>query len=123
MCVYRRSTSWFYPYEVRDDGIVQRTFTPAIESPSGEDKLKTRTMIGIQESDYVTSYTVKDGSTLRTSTLELIKRSKEVAGREKDLDDLKLINQIKINQERYMRLGPIMENSPLTIENQSQNSR
>jgi len=109
----------FYPYSIENNTIVQRSFTP--QYMFGKTELKTRILPGISEKDYITRYQLENGTCINISSLEIIMASKEKAGREKDLSDIKRINQIGFNNEKYQRAKNSIDNSQFTIVEQGRN--
>jgi hypothetical protein len=90
----------FYPYEVVDNDIVQRSFFP--KSTQNPHYLKTRTIPNIMEEEYVQSYINEDGLIINTTSLEVIKVQKENERHSnKDVYDLVQIDSIGYDESRY----------------------
>jgi len=98
----------FYPYEVIDNGIVQRSFSPkSYQYPD----LKTRIISDMKDEDYVQDYKLEDGSIIKTTSLEVIKVQKENERHsDKDIYDLAQIDRIGYDESRYLAVKNALSN-------------
>lgn len=77
-----------YPFVYKDKQLTQYTYDPY----TYQCKVKS---FELQEiSDYVQSYTSREGKTYNTMSLEYIKRSKDMVGRPKDIRDSRKIDEL-----------------------------
>lgn len=92
----------FAPFEVRKNDIIQKNFS--IAELGGFNALLTATLKDISIEDYITDYKIDDGLEIYSYTLEVVRATKEKSDREKDLVDLREIDRIGIDYERYNRV-------------------
>ena len=97
----------FAPFKVIGNDIIQKNFLK--KELSGYDALVKVTMCNIAVEDYIT-HIEKDGLHIGTYTLEMVKCAKENSNREKDIHDIREIERIGINKERYTRVKPVIQN-------------
>lgn len=83
-----------YPYTYMDELLIQYSYDPY------NTKCKEK-VININLKDYIKTYKSVDGKKYKTQCLEIIKKSKDAAGREKDKIDSKKITQYGINETIY----------------------
>lgn len=97
-----------YPFTYSEGILTQYSYTSS-------SKMCKEKMIALQDiNDYVCTYNSFDGISYTTQSLEVIKKSKDVSGREKDKVDSKKIAEYGIRQNVYDRL-----NLPIKIKNKS----
>lgn len=104
----------FYPFEYRNGVIIQRSFSP--EFVDGKRDLKVKRISGISLEDYITETKLDNGNSIGINTLEIIKATKAMALRGKDITDIKQIDKIGINKERYDRVLNSVMNMYSTLE-------
>lgn len=105
----------FYPYEkTKDRSIIQRSFSP-IEI-NGKKDLKTKKIPNIEINDYLSKATLPNGSLIGISSLEIIKATKEKAAREKDIYDIREIDRIGYDVDRYERVKDSINNMKSTLD-------
>ena len=95
----------FAPFDVQGSDIIQRNFSKL--ELAGFDALMTVTMRGIAVEDYITSHDI-EGLRVGTYTLEMVKCTKETTNREKDIRDIEETRKLGIDQERYLRIKPVI---------------
>lgn len=83
-----------YPFSYKDGILTQYSYDPY------NTKCKEK-IININLKDYIKSYKSVDGKKYKTQCLEIIKKSKDAAGREKDIIDSKKITQYGICESIY----------------------
>ena len=110
----------FYPYETREGKIIQRSFSPNLVD--GKPDLKVKIIDGLDMEDYLTSTTLSNGVTIGHSTLEMIRATKSVAGREKDRYDIAQIDAIGTNPERQAKVNNAVSNMISTLANRRRNN-
>ena len=93
----------FYPYEIENGKIIQRSFSPDLVD--GKPDLKVKIIDGLDERDYLTSTTLSNGITISHSTLEMVRATKLIANRVKDYHDIAQIDAIGIIAERWERVA------------------
>lgn len=99
----------FYPFEQGEDGlIIQRSFTP--NEIEGRKDLKVKKIPMMELNDYLSITTLPNSREIGISSLEVVKASKELVGREKDMYDIKEIDRIGYNSKRYERVKKSIEN-------------
>lgn len=86
-----------YPFVYEDKQLTQYTYDPY----TCQCKVKSFELEKI--SDYIQSYTSKDGKTYNTMSLEYIKKSKDMVGRPKDIIDSKKIEELGLIREDVMQ--------------------
>ncbi len=112
----------FYPYERTRDGIIiQRSFTPT--EIDGKKDLKTKEIPDMEITDYLAKTTLPNGRPIGISGLEVIKASKEKTGREKDVHDIKEIDRIGYDANRYERVKSSINNMKSTLDERNSKSR
>lgn len=95
----------FYPYEITmNNEIVQRSFTLPTVGLTREPQLKTTVLSNVCETDYISTYQLPNGLQIKTNSLEVIRASKEETNRGKDITDIKQIDTIGIDLEKYNRI-------------------
>ena len=104
----------FYPYEYKDGTIIQRSFSPNFVG--GKRDLKVKRISGLNLDDYLTQVELADGQKLGISTLEVIKATKSMVLRGKDIQDIKQIDRIGIDKERYERVFNAVKNMYSTLD-------
>lgn len=102
----------FAPFFVQGDNIVQRNFL--IKELVGYDALVTVTMNKLAVQDYITTSVQPDGSIIGSYTIEMVKCAKESSNREKDIQDIHVIDRVGVNPSRYDRIKPVMESMKMT---------
>lgn len=108
----------FYPYEqISDELIVQRSFSST--DVSGRKDLKVKEIPNMKVTDYLAKTTLPNGSVIGISSLEVVKVTKEKAGREKDIYDIKEINRIGYDADRYERVKSSINNMKSTLDDRS----
>lgn len=95
----------FAPFDVQGNDIIQRNFSKL--ELAGFDALMTVTMHGIAVEDYITSHDI-EGLRIGTYTLEMVQCTKETTDREKDIRDIEETRKLGIDQERYLRIKPVI---------------
>ena len=95
----------FAPFDVQGNDIIQRNFSKL--ELAGFDALMTVTMRGIAVEDYITSHDI-EGLRVGTYTLERVQCTKETTNREKDIRDIEETRKLGIDQERYLRIKPVI---------------
>lgn len=94
-----------YPFAYSSDHkmIIQRTY-------DSEDRICKEKKVPCENiNDYVMMYQGKDGRKFNSMSLEMIRFTKEKAGREKDIKDIKEIDKIGYRKDIYDRLKPYDE--------------
>lgn len=86
-----------YPFVYENNQLTQYTYDPYTC------QCKVKSFELEKMSDYVQSYTSKDGKTYNTMSLEYIKKSKDVVGRPKDIMDSKKIEELGLIREDVMQ--------------------
>ena len=104
----------FYPFEYRDGVIIQRSFSP--EFVDGKRDLKVKKITGISLEDYIAETKLDNGNSIGINTLEIIKATKSMVLRGKDITDIRQIDKIGINRERYDRVLNSVVNMYSTLE-------
>lgn len=105
----------FYPYEQMPDNLmVQRSFSPT--EIDGKKDLKVMEIPNMDIADYFATTTLPDGSTMGISSLEVVKATKEKAGREKDYYDIQEIDRIGYDSDRYNRVKNAINNMKSTLD-------
>ena len=104
----------FYPFEYRDGVIIQRSFSP--EFVDGKRDLKVKKITGISLEDYIAETKLDNGNSIGINTLEIIKATKSMVLRGKDIADIRQIDKIGINRERYDRVLNSVVNIYSTLE-------
>ena len=97
----------FAPFEVSGNDITQRNFS--IAELGGFNALLTATLKDISVEDYITDYKLDDGLEIGSYTVEVVRAAKEKSDREKDLVDLREIDRMGIDYERYSRVKPSVQ--------------
>lgn len=108
----------FYPYEVKNGRIIQRSFSPDLVD--GKPDLKVKIMDGLDEKDFLTTTTLSNGVTIGHSTLEMIRATKLRANRAKDHYDIAQIDAIGIDSERWKRVVDVVRKIKDTLEERKQ---
>lgn len=101
------------PFEATGDGIVQRSFSFA--DTAGFDALLTGTMAHLAREDYTCRHTLGDGREVGMETLEVLRAAKETNGRDKDALDLRELDKIGYDEERYRRVRGSVETMRMTF--------
>ena len=105
----------FYPYEQMPDGsIIQRSFSPT--EVDGKKDLKVKEIPNMEVTDYLARTTLPNGSVIGISSLEVVKVTKEKAGREKDICDIREIDRIGYDADRYERVKNSINNMKSTLD-------
>lgn len=104
----------FAPFVVQGCNIYQRNFLK--KELSGYDALLTATMEGISIDDYMTRLTLLDSNTIGTYTIEMVKCAKESSDREKDLQDIEVIDRLPVDIARYNRVKSVVEKMRIDVD-------
>ncbi len=108
----------FYPYEIEEGKIIQRSFSPDLVD--GKPDLKVKIMDGLDERDYLTSTTLSNGVQIGHSTLEMVRATKLRANRAKDHHDIAQIDAIGIDSGRWERVVNAVRRMKDTLEERKQ---
>ncbi len=104
----------FAPFEVSGSNIIQRNFfTKAL---MGTDALVTAIIENISINDYVSNYVRENQIVIGAYTLEVVKATKEKTNREKDMIDLLEIEKLVIENDRYARVQPSIQNMRVELQ-------
>lgn len=104
----------FYPFEYKDGVIIQRSFSP--KAFYGKIELKEKIIEGLNIEDYVTVVELENGQKIGITTLEVLKATKSTLLRGKDISDIKQINKIGINSEKYGKVNRAIMKMYTTLE-------
>lgn len=105
----------FYPYEKMIDGsIVQRSFSLA-EIDHKKD-LKVKKIPNMAITDYLSTATLQNGTIIGISSLEVIRVTKALVGREKDIYDIKEIDRIGYDFYKYERVKHSIDNMTSSLD-------
>lgn len=107
----------FAPFDVQGNDIIQRNFSKL--ELAGFDALMTVTMRGIAVDDYITFHDI-EGLRVGTYTLEMVQCTKETTDREKDIRDIREIEKYGTDQERYLRIKPVVQAMTLDVQTQDE---
>ena len=82
----------------------------------GTDALVTAIIENISINDYVSNYVRENQIVIGAYTLEVVKATKEKTNREKDMIDLLEIEKLVIENDRYARVQPSIQNMRVELQ-------
>jgi hypothetical protein len=92
----------FYPFKFENNLLTIRTYSIINNNAL---QLKERLISNAVREDFLTEYKENGNSILKTMSLEAIRFSKEQANRNKDLVDIREIDRIGYDKDKYQRVG------------------
>ena len=103
----------FAPYELTENGMIQRNFLT--RQSSGIDALATVTM-KIMDVNMVFAETCVDGTSIHNYSLEMVKIMKEKSKKKKDAADIRVIDDFGYDEDIYSALKEQLKDMKFKIE-------